>query len=111
MVAVPLVVVVFHIFVADQVERLQEFRRVRRNVDCGEIRKRFLTQESLQIVVVLPGEGFDRPTVLDVIRRVDANEYKRMQAPPGIKVTSRAFGTGRRMPIAARRRADGPSTD
>ncbi len=52
-------------------------------------------------------EGFDRSTVLDVIRRVDANEYKRMQAPPGIKVTSRAFGTGRRMPIAALRRADG----
>ena len=33
-------------------------------------------------------------------RRVDLNEYKRAQAAPGIKVTSRAFGVGRRMPIA-----------
>ena len=32
--------------------------------------------------------------------RVDLNEYKRAQAAPGIKVTSRAFGLGRRMPIA-----------
>jgi hypothetical protein len=33
---------------------------------------------------------------------VDRNEYKRKQAPPVLKVTSRAFGFGRRMPIAAR---------
>jgi hypothetical protein len=33
---------------------------------------------------------------------VDLNEYKRKQAAPGIKVTSRAFGMGRRMPIAQR---------
>ena len=38
----------------------------------------------------------------DVIRKVDRNEYKRKQAACGLKVTSRAFGTGRRMPIAAR---------
>jgi NAD+ synthase (glutamine-hydrolysing) len=37
-----------------------------------------------------------------VQRRVDLNEYKRAQAPPGLKVTSRAFGVGRRMPIAQR---------
>ena len=37
--------------------------------------------------------------VIDAIRR---SEYKRRQAPPGLKVTSRAFGSGRRMPIAAR---------
>jgi NAD+ synthase (glutamine-hydrolysing) len=47
-------------------------------------------------------EGFDRPTVLRVIRLVDRSEYKRRQAAPGIKVTSRAFGFGRRMPIAQR---------
>jgi hypothetical protein len=35
-----------------------------------------------------------------VQRRVDLNEYKRAQAAPGIKVTTRAFGVGRRMPIA-----------
>jgi NAD+ synthase (glutamine-hydrolysing) len=44
--------------------------------------------------------GFDEKTVRWVQRRVDINEYKREQAAPGIKVTSRAFGVGRRMPIA-----------
>jgi NAD+ synthetase len=44
--------------------------------------------------------GFDRETVLRVIRLIDRSEYKRRQAAPGIKVTSRAFGFGRRMPIA-----------
>ncbi len=44
--------------------------------------------------------GFDEKTVRWVQRRVDLNEYKREQAAPGIKVTSRAFGLGRKMPIA-----------
>lgn len=44
--------------------------------------------------------GFDEKTVRWVQRRVDINEYKREQAAPGLKVTSRAFGVGRRMPIA-----------
>jgi NAD+ synthase (glutamine-hydrolysing) len=44
--------------------------------------------------------GFDEKTVRWVQRRVDLNEYKREQAAPGLKVTSRAFGIGRRMPIA-----------
>ena len=46
--------------------------------------------------------GFDEKTVRWVQRRVDINEYKREQAAPGLKVTSRAFGVGRRMPIAQR---------
>ncbi len=46
------------------------------------------------------GRGFDEKTVRWVQRRVDLNEYKREQAAPGLKVTSRAFGVGRRMPIA-----------
>lgn len=45
-------------------------------------------------------KGFEEKTVRWVLRRVDLNEYKREQAAPGIKVTSRAFGLGRRMPIA-----------
>ncbi|MGD0541613.1 MAG: NAD(+) synthase, partial [Tepidisphaeraceae bacterium] len=45
-------------------------------------------------------DGFDEPTVLRVIRLIDRSEYKRRQAAPGLKVTSRAFGFGRRMPIA-----------
>src|SRR5262249_42905831 len=44
--------------------------------------------------------GFDEKTVRWVQRRVDLNEYKREQAAPGLKVTSRAFGLGRKMPIA-----------
>ena len=46
--------------------------------------------------------GFDAGTVLKVIRLIDRSEYKRRQAAPAIKVTSRAFGTGRRMPMAQR---------
>src|SRR5205809_3424647 len=44
--------------------------------------------------------GFDEKIVRWVQRRVDLNEYKREQAAPGLKVTSRAFGIGRKMPIA-----------
>lgn len=47
-------------------------------------------------------KGLDAKTVAWVIAAVRANEYKRRQAAPGIKVTSKAFGGGRRMPIAAR---------
>jgi NAD+ synthase (glutamine-hydrolysing) len=46
--------------------------------------------------------GFDPAVVADVIRRIDASEYKRRQAPPGIKISSKAFGVGRRYPMAAR---------
>jgi NAD+ synthase (glutamine-hydrolysing) len=46
--------------------------------------------------------GFDPAVVRWIIRAVDHNEYKRRQAAPGLKVTSKAFGSGRRMPIAAR---------
>ncbi len=47
-------------------------------------------------------KGFDRDTVLKITAMVDRNEYKRQQAPPGPKVTSKAFGIGRRYPIAHR---------
>ncbi len=46
--------------------------------------------------------GFDRKLVEEVILRVDRNEYKRQQAAPGLRVTSKAFGYGRRYPIAQR---------
>ncbi len=58
-------------------------------------------EQSAQNIVAA---GFDEPTVRRVIQMVDANEYKRKQMPPGLKVTSRAFGFGRRMPIAQRYR-------
>ena len=44
--------------------------------------------------------GYDGVLVRDIIKKVDRNEYKRKQAAPGIKVTTKAFGTGRRMPLA-----------
>ncbi|OFW66680.1 MAG: hypothetical protein A2Z12_08630 [Actinobacteria bacterium RBG_16_68_21] len=44
-------------------------------------------------------EGFDRETVTRVARMVDANEYKRRQAPPGVKITTKALGRDRRLPI------------
>jgi NAD+ synthetase len=44
--------------------------------------------------------GFDAATVRRVVRLIDLSEYKRRQAAPGLKVTSRAFGIGRRMPVA-----------
>ena len=43
--------------------------------------------------------GFEPETVRRVILMVDRNEYKRRQAPPGIKITQRAFGRDRRFPI------------
>jgi NAD+ synthetase len=46
--------------------------------------------------------GLERATVAWVLRTVDRNEYKRWQAAPVLKVTSKAFGMGRRMPLAAR---------
>ena len=47
-------------------------------------------------------QGFAPETVRWVVRTVDRNEYKRRQAAPGLRVTSKAFGVGRRMPIASR---------
>ena len=46
--------------------------------------------------------GFDLALVKDVIRMVERTEYKRQQAAPGIKISPKAFGYGRRFPIAAR---------
>ena len=53
----------------------------------------------------IAARGFDADTVRWVANKVDSNEYKRQQAAPGIKVTSKAFGIGRRVPIAQKFRA------
>ena len=47
-------------------------------------------------------QGYPREVVKEVARLVDRNEYKRRQAPPGIKITPKAFGKDRRMPITNR---------
>ncbi len=55
--------------------------------------------EEDQSPAMLLAKGFDRKTVEKVVRMVDVNEYKRRQAPPGVKITLRAFGKDRRLPI------------
>jgi NAD+ synthetase len=57
--------------------------------------------ERYQSLDEIVAEGFDRATVEYVARLINRNEYKRQQAAPGIKVTPKAFGRGRRVPIAA----------
>ncbi|MDC0831835.1 NAD synthetase [Leptolyngbya valderiana BDU 20041] len=52
--------------------------------------------------------GHDRATVDRVVRLVSRAEFKRRQAPPGLKITDRAFGTGWRMPVASRRKTPEP---
>jgi NAD+ synthase (glutamine-hydrolysing) len=58
---------------------------------------------SLDEIVAL---GYDRATVIDVIRMVDRAEYKRRQAAPGVRITPRAFGKDRRLPITNRYREE-----
>jgi NAD+ synthetase len=59
-------------------------------------------EERLESIEQIVAAGFDSAMVTEVVRKIHLNEYKRQQAAPGLKVTSRAFGFGRRMPIAAR---------
>lgn len=47
-------------------------------------------------------KGFDENTVLRTVRMVNNNEYKRFQAPPILRISSKAFGFGRRMPLVAK---------
>ncbi len=51
---------------------------------------------------IAESEGLDLALVQQIVNKVDRNEYKRQQAAPGLKVTTKAFGIGRRMPIAQR---------
>jgi len=48
----------------------------------------------------LAAAGFDAAVAADVVRRVQLSEYKRRQMPPGLKITGKSFGPGRRYPIA-----------
>jgi NAD+ synthetase len=58
-------------------------------------------EESLSMDELIAA-GHDPQAVADVIHRVDQNEYKRFQAAPGLKITPKAFGEGRRYPLAKR---------
>jgi NAD+ synthase (glutamine-hydrolysing) len=53
---------------------------------------------SLDQIVAKTGSSHD--LVKNILRKVDRNEYKRKQLPIGLKITAKAFGFGRRMPIA-----------
>ncbi len=59
-----------------------------------------LIEQELSVAELI--QKFPEETVRWVARRVDRNEFKRRQMPPGIKLSARAFGSGRRMPMAAR---------
>jgi NAD+ synthase (glutamine-hydrolysing) len=48
--------------------------------------------------------GYSRALIRKVARMVDGNEYKRRQGPPGIRLTPKAFGKDRRMPLTNRYR-------
>jgi NAD+ synthase (glutamine-hydrolysing) len=61
------------------------------------ILERYVEQD-LSVAEII-AEGFEAATVQRVVRMVDRNEYKRRQAPPGIKITRRAFGRDRRYPL------------
>ncbi len=59
-------------------------------------------EESQSATEIVKETGFDEKLVRDIVRKIDLNEYKRKQAPPCLRVTSKAFGIGRRVPIAQR---------
>jgi NH3-dependent NAD+ synthetase len=59
-------------------------------------------EESRSALEIADDVGVDVSLVRDIINKVDRNEYKRQQAAPGLKVTTKAFGIGRRFPIAQR---------
>ena len=64
-----------------------------------EILERYVEKDqSLRQIVAA---GFDKEVVQQVLKMIERNEYKRRQAPPGVKITARAFGRDRRYPITS----------
>jgi len=59
-------------------------------------------EESRTAEWIAAHRGFDLDLVSNVVRMVDKGEYKRQQAAPGLKISAKAFGYGRRFPIAAK---------
>ena len=56
-------------------------------------------EEKKELGTIVAETGIDQDLVRNILRQVDQNEYKRRQAPPGLRVTDKAFGVGRRIPI------------
>ena len=63
---------------------------------------RLYVEEGLSVSSIADRLGEPIGLVRDIAKKVDRNEYKRQQAAPGLRVTSKAFGMGRRFPIAQR---------
>lgn len=57
-------------------------------------------EENLDADAIVERTGSDRGLVHSILHRVDASEFKRRQAPPGLRVSDKSFGLGRRMPLA-----------
>ncbi len=68
-----------------------------------EIVERYVERHQ-SVRTIVAEAGFEEAVVTRMVALIDRNEYKRKQMPPGLKVTGRAFGFGRRMPIAQRHR-------
>ena len=64
--------------------------------------------EEDQSMEMIAAKGFKQKMVEEIIAKVDLNEYKRRQSPPGVKITPRAFGRDRRLPITNRYRVKKP---
>ena len=60
---------------------------------------RLYIEEQRELTDIVSRTGFDEQLVRSVLGMVDRNEYKRRQAAPGIRVSTKAFGMGRRVPI------------
>jgi len=65
------------------------------------ILKRYI-EESKSAAEIIAETKFDEKLVRGIVRKINLNEYKRKQAPPCLRVTTKAFGIGRRVPIAQR---------
>ena len=65
----------------------------------------FITHAAELSLDEIVAKGFSRKIVQKVLHLIDRNEYKRRQSPPGIKITPKAFGRDRRLPITNRSKA------
>ncbi len=63
---------------------------------------RLYIEEQLDLHQIVEAKGWEVDFVHDLLKKVDRNEYKRRQAPPGLRVSRKAFGVGRRLPIVMR---------
>ena len=75
-----------------------------------EILRRYIEEHEEHDHIVTT-TGFEPELVRGILDKVDRNEYKRRQAAPGLRVTGKAFGIGRRLPIVMRWNRDAQTPD